>query len=417
MSRLLIELPADRDYCGRLTLFNDDGETICGPFPVAGRAGDAVAAANGNARRDPLLRYGDTPQGVYAVRHLLKSGKGTAFNASEFGKGGVVVIEGVAGDAAHAEANGRFHLLISGGAVSAKGLMRATAGGPRLADEDMARLFGALRRGDCKRCEVSENDGLPLVERVDPNAPLGLQDPFPLHIKELARPGRAQLREGLLSGAMVFGMTVSFIAMESGESRASTPDTTADKPSVHDQAAVPAAAVLPTPRYVKLAYGTGGHVEGGAAPANNAQQQLNNMATGKNTLGQGFDNGTAHDDTTVSSAPVTVPQATPAAVEQALTPQQQQQLGADQQYQQYQQQAATAQKDYDDAAAKSQEIKAQLGVTTDPVKKGELQVQLTNTLTDQDKAKSAVDAAHVNAEIRKKVVVGAPILLPPAPKK
>lgn len=408
MSRLLIELPVDRDVCGRLTLFDENGKTLCGPFPVAGRAGDAVAAANGNPRRDPLLRYGDTPTGVYAVRHLLKSGKGTPFNASEFGARGVVVIEGVAGEAAYAEANGRFHLLISGGAPSVDGRPRATAGGLRLSDADMAVLFVALKRSARARCEIVEEDGPATGERVNPDAPLGLQDPFPLQLKEPSRPGGAQLREGLLSGAMVFGMTVSFVAMQTSESRASTLGTSTDRLSAHDQGKTAPPAALPAPRYVRLAYDTTG---GGPAPANNAAGQLNNATNGKQTLGQTFDGGKTLDDATVDGGGVKVTPLAPSQAPAPLSQEQQQQLNNDTQYQQYQQQYSTAQKAAAEAVAKQQDIQAQITTVTDPAQKAQLQVDLAKARQDESNANSTAAAAQTNAETRKKVVVqGAPII-------
>lgn len=407
MSRLLIELPVDRDICGRLTLLDENETTLCGPFPVAGRAGDAVAAANGNPRRDPLLRYGDTPTGLYAVRHLLKSGKGTPFNASEFGAHGVAVIEGVAGEAAYAEANGRFHLLISGGAPSADGRLRATVGGLRLSDADMDVLFAALKRGVCERCEIVD-DGPATGERVSPDAPLGLQDPFPLQLKEASRPGRGQLREGLLSGAMVFGMTVSFAAMQTSESRASTLDASAGRPSAHDQGNTAPPAALPTPRYVRLAYDT---TNAGPAQAKTATGQLNNATDGKQTLGQTFDGGRAHDDGVVDGGGVTVTPLPPTPAPPPLSQEQQQQLNNDTQYQQYEQQYSTAQKAAAAAAAKQQDIQAQITTAADPAQKAQLQVDLAKARQDESNANSAAAAAQTNAETRKKVVIqGAPII-------
>ena len=64
MARLVIKLPRDRDRCGTLTLNDARGRRVCGPFAVAGRSSDFLAAANGNPGRNPLLRFGDTPTGI-----------------------------------------------------------------------------------------------------------------------------------------------------------------------------------------------------------------------------------------------------------------------------------------------------------------------------------------------------------------
>ena len=49
-----IELPRDRDYCGRMTVL--DGERVAfGPIWCAGRAHDAVAVRYGNAERSYFL--------------------------------------------------------------------------------------------------------------------------------------------------------------------------------------------------------------------------------------------------------------------------------------------------------------------------------------------------------------------------
>src|SRR5262249_49108805 len=112
MGYLSVKLPRDRDRCGTLTLHDARGRRISGPFVVAGRASDALAAANGNVLRNSLLRFGDTPTGTYRVREILSSGRGTPFDTARFGPHGIVALEGVSGDAALAEANGRFHILI-----------------------------------------------------------------------------------------------------------------------------------------------------------------------------------------------------------------------------------------------------------------------------------------------------------------
>ena len=127
-----IRFPDDRDYAGTLEVFSADGTVILGPFPAAGRAHDRRAAAHGNSSRDPLLPYGDTPAGAYAVRGVVESESGPA-----------VVLEPVSGQAALADANGRFRLFIQGGGDD--GSLPATTGAVRLRDRDQRQLVGLLR--------------------------------------------------------------------------------------------------------------------------------------------------------------------------------------------------------------------------------------------------------------------------------
>ena len=97
MFRIVVEFADNRDHCGLLTLEDDIGEVLVGPFPVAGRASDEPAAMHGNDSRDPLLPYGDAPTGKYRLSQLVKGR-----NEREFGPA-VLVLEPVSGDAALAE--------------------------------------------------------------------------------------------------------------------------------------------------------------------------------------------------------------------------------------------------------------------------------------------------------------------------
>ena len=97
-------------------------------FEVGARADDAAAARYRNIERNPLLPYGDTPLGVYRVVGILKSGPDTEFDLESFGGHRVILLEPVSGDAALADANGRFQLLIQAGDLGPSGgLRRLTA--------------------------------------------------------------------------------------------------------------------------------------------------------------------------------------------------------------------------------------------------------------------------------------------------
>jgi hypothetical protein len=149
-----ISLPEDRDYAGRLEVLDAAGAVVLGPFPAAGRAHDKPAAAHGNALRNPLLPYGDTPIGTYSVRGAVESGLGTALDSKVFGVHGVVLLEPVSGQAALADAHGRFRLFIQGGDDDEGGL-RATAGAVRLLDRDQKQLVALLGRiAERVLCEI-----------------------------------------------------------------------------------------------------------------------------------------------------------------------------------------------------------------------------------------------------------------------
>jgi hypothetical protein len=96
---------------------------------------------------------------------ILPTGKGTSLSADRFGPNGVIVLAPTAGDAALADANGRFYIIIQGGKLSPGRLLRPTNGSLRLADKDQKRLVRALRRNLQCVCEcVSTSESL--TERV-----------------------------------------------------------------------------------------------------------------------------------------------------------------------------------------------------------------------------------------------------------
>ncbi len=261
MDRLVVEVGADRNRCGRLSLIDARGRMVCGPFAVAARSSDALAAANGNPRRDPLLRFGDTPTGGYAIRQLAKSGKGTKLPAAQFGPHGIIVIEAISGDAACAEATGRFHFLISGGDLSASGQLRSTAGSLRLSNKDQRKLFAALQKKQNVHCEVVRCDRLPDMGIVFDDPACADDDPPRLPRKDAAshtRASREALR-GTAASVMVFGFTVSFVvAQGAAPARASI-----NAPSPSAQAARESGKFIPPATrhdrpYTRLAYDTTG---------------------------------------------------------------------------------------------------------------------------------------------------------------
>jgi hypothetical protein len=165
MRKLIVSLPANRDFEGVLRLEDENGRVVAGPFAVCGRADDSAARRHGNSSRHTHLPFGDTPLGRYRMTAILPTGKGTSLSADRFGPNGVIVLAPTAGDAALADANGRFYIIIQGGKLSPGRRLRPTNGSLRLADKDQKRLVRALRRNLQCVCEcVSTSESL--TERV-----------------------------------------------------------------------------------------------------------------------------------------------------------------------------------------------------------------------------------------------------------
>ena len=158
MPRLIVRLPENRAVTGSLVLEGDDASLLAGPFEVCGRADGHTAALHRNVARNPLLPYGDTPLGLYRVAGVVDCGEESGFPADAFGPHGVVVLAPVAGDAALADANGRFQVLIQGGPPGPGGGLRTTNGSLRLADRDQAELVRHLRLADPVACSCEAGD-------------------------------------------------------------------------------------------------------------------------------------------------------------------------------------------------------------------------------------------------------------------
>ncbi len=219
MSRIIVELPLDRGFCGRLIAFDDLGKLLCGPFPVAARAGDARAQAEGNPSRNPMLRYGDTPTGNYRVTRIVRH---EADAHERFGPNGVLVLEATGGDAALAEANGRYRLFIQGGSLAANGALRSTSGSLRLRNEDLAtlaRLVGEeknVRVDVIAHADMTAGGAVIVDDRVRdddppelPGAPAALRDMF----GEVSRREALRAGAGGAAGLTALSLSVSFISL------------------------------------------------------------------------------------------------------------------------------------------------------------------------------------------------------------
>ncbi|HSY19139.1 MAG TPA: hypothetical protein VK815_12420 [Candidatus Acidoferrales bacterium] len=154
MHQITIRLPSNRDYTGTLKLENAKGKLIAGPFQVCARSHDELARAHGNPDRISILPFGDMPLGEYQISQIVKSGPGTPYASDEYGSAGIIFLQPKHGEAALADANGRFIFLIQGGALSRNGALRPTEDGSlRLSNRDQRKLVGTLRRigeGACR---------------------------------------------------------------------------------------------------------------------------------------------------------------------------------------------------------------------------------------------------------------------------
>lgn len=140
--QIKVALFADRTKVGTLTVSNDTGLTLAGPFPAYGKADNQAAASRGNPTRNPLFSFGDTPTGGYrGVRNNLAQ---TPKNSSTYGPQAIITLDPVSGQAKIAKQNGRFGLLIHGGDLNAAGKLRPTFGCVRVANASMVAILAAF---------------------------------------------------------------------------------------------------------------------------------------------------------------------------------------------------------------------------------------------------------------------------------
>jgi hypothetical protein len=151
--KVVVRLPYNRDYAGWIHVEDSAGKRLAGPFPVCGRADDNLARENKNPGRDPLLPFGDMPLGEYQVRQIIESGTDTSYSSDEFGSAGVVLLQPKGGDAALADANGRFGFFIQGGALTRNGLLRPADGSMRLSNSHQRKIISVLRRFEGIDCQ------------------------------------------------------------------------------------------------------------------------------------------------------------------------------------------------------------------------------------------------------------------------
>ncbi|MYM28345.1 hypothetical protein GTP58_08415 [Duganella sp. CY15W] len=161
MDQLCIHLPINRDYEGEIWLEDGEGRILLGPFPISGRVADTIAAEHKNPTRDPLLPYGDPPTGTYKLVGIRETGGASKLRADLYGRSGAFVLLPWSGDAALADATGRFEILIHGGAPGAAGSLRMGSGHFRVSDATMAALTAHIEYAGLPQWVVCGETGTP----------------------------------------------------------------------------------------------------------------------------------------------------------------------------------------------------------------------------------------------------------------
>ena len=141
-----VTFPDNRDFTGKLSLRDETGKVIAGPFFAYGRSDGATAAKHGNPSRNSLLKYGNTPTGDYRVPVIVNTGAGTNYGSRSYGPHEALVLEPTGGQALESKINGRTGLMIHGGDPGANGRLRATHGCVRLSNDDMRKLLDAIAK-------------------------------------------------------------------------------------------------------------------------------------------------------------------------------------------------------------------------------------------------------------------------------
>jgi hypothetical protein len=113
MSKISVQLTADRTVGGFLLLYDGGGNQVGNGLSVLGKAAINDASAQGNPFCDPTMIYGDTPAGTYNFIGITDFGP-PYDNPHSYGINGVIKMDPATGDAATAKANGRTGILIHG---------------------------------------------------------------------------------------------------------------------------------------------------------------------------------------------------------------------------------------------------------------------------------------------------------------
>ncbi|OQP38619.1 hypothetical protein A4H97_18005 [Niastella yeongjuensis] len=138
MSKIVVQLNADRTLGGQLKVVNSSGAQQGFGFAALGKAANNDAAAHGNPGANQLFLFGDTPTGTYSIKTITDGPyKG---NTKSYGPNGVFKLDPVSGNAALAETNGRIGILIHGGDLGPNAQLRRTNGCLRMRNDEFLAL-------------------------------------------------------------------------------------------------------------------------------------------------------------------------------------------------------------------------------------------------------------------------------------
>lgn len=153
---LRASLPKTRMLSGTLRL-EHEGESLWGPVPCFAKADDEGAVAHDNPSRDPLHAYGDHPLGSSRITGWVPTGTDPE-EIRKYGVHGKLVLDPTGGQALQAKENGRFGLLVHGGALGGDAPygFRPTFGCLRLLNDDMGSLVVQYRKWQFTEYEAVE---------------------------------------------------------------------------------------------------------------------------------------------------------------------------------------------------------------------------------------------------------------------
>jgi len=150
---LIALLPRDRTQVGVLQLWRSGA--LVQTFPVFGKSDNAKAQQQGNAKRDPLFPFGDTPTGKWKVTAATKPQE----NTHTYGPYPVFMLWPLDGQAytSHDPKHRRSGIWLHSGGLNAAGALRPTYGCLRVHNETMARLHELIaQHGPITNLETKE---------------------------------------------------------------------------------------------------------------------------------------------------------------------------------------------------------------------------------------------------------------------
>jgi len=141
--KLQVILNQNRSKTGVAMLTMPDGSSH--HFACLAKSDNAAAVAHGNPTRNPLLPFGDLPKGIY-TGEVTAAAAGSDTAKRTYGPHARILLLAVSGDCLEActGKRPRWGLMIHGGALGAKGVLRPTHGCLRLSDDNMKTLLDLI---------------------------------------------------------------------------------------------------------------------------------------------------------------------------------------------------------------------------------------------------------------------------------